>query len=194
LISRLEQGRTNPNWRTIEQLAAALQRRARLRLVPDDAAVDAMAARIREMKPIDRLRAQQFNVLGTIATIREFGVPFVLTGAVAALLQGFPTPIEDVRILVHDTDAAMGALERLLLAEQLLFREFGPDELRAIVQRSWAIVDCDVQITLVDELPDSLTVELMTDFEVRVLPPEALLADEEVASMLGVVQVPSSES
>ena len=193
LICRLEQGRTSPSWRTIEVLAAALQRRAQLRLVPDQAAVDAAGALVRDSKPIDRLRAQELNVLGTIASLVHFNVPFVLAGTVAALLQGFPTPVDDIHILVHDTDEAMTALEGLLIAEQLLFDEMEPGRLRKTVQRSWAIGECDVRITLVDKLPDSLTVELLTDFEVQVLPPEALLGDEEVASMLGVVQVRSSD-
>ena len=83
LICRLEQGQTNPRWRTIELLAAVLQRRAELRLVPDEAAVDAAGDLVRESRPVDRIRAQPVNVLGALVTLDQFGVPFVIVGTVA---------------------------------------------------------------------------------------------------------------
>lgn len=193
-ITRLERDLTNPTWRALETVAAALGSAPRLRLVPDENAVQAAGRLVSQARPIDRLRKQPVNILGTLSLLDECGVPFVAIGAVAALLQGFPTPAGDLHVLVEDTDAALLALQRILLGEGLLFEELEPDELRSIVQRSWPIDDCEMQVTLVAELPESVTVELLSDLIVRVLPPHALLTDEEVASTLGISTMGSSDS
>lgn len=192
-ITRLERNLTNPTWRAIEAVAAALGSAPRLRLVPDESAVQAAGRLVSQARPIDRLRKQPVNILGTLAVLDECGVPFVAIGAVAGLLQGFPTPASDLQVLVEDTDAALLALQRILLGEGLLFEELEPEELRSIVQRSWPIDDCEMQVSLVDELPEFVTVELLSDLVVRVLPPHALLTDEEVASTLRISTMGSSD-
>jgi transcriptional regulator with XRE-family HTH domain len=192
-VTRLERNLANPTWRTIGQLAAVLSATPRLRLVPDNNEVASTANLVSQAKPIERLRAQRVNVLGALSWLDECEVPFVVTGAVAALLQGFPTPASDLRVVVHDTDEGLLALQRVLLGNQLLFEEFEADELRTIVQRDWPIDDCVMQVTPIDELPVSISIELLTDYVVRVLPPHELLADEEVASTVQISTMRSSE-
>ena len=192
LVTRLERDGANPSWRTLVRIAAAMQRRPELRLVPDENAVASAEAALGGSTPIERLRNQRVNILRAIATFADAGVPFVVSGVVAALLQGFPTPADELHVIIHDTDDALMRLQRVLRAEQVLFREIALEELRSIVQRAWAIGDCDVTITLVAELPAAVTVELTPHYSVQVVPPATLLADEEVASMLEIVAVRSS--
>jgi transcriptional regulator with XRE-family HTH domain len=192
-VTRLERGLANPTWRAIVKLATVLGTTPRLRLVPDRNAVATTAEFLSELKPVERLREQPVNLVGALSWLTQYGVPFVVIGAVGGLLQGFPTPATDLSILVEDTDEALLALQEVLLAQQLLFEELEPSELRPIVARSWPLNECEVHVRLVAQLPAAVTVELVSELAVRVLPPQALLEDEEVASMLGVVQMRSSE-
>jgi hypothetical protein len=129
--------------------------------MPDPRAVADAAHLVNEMKPIDRLRKQPVNLVGALSWLTQYDVPYVVTGAAAGLLQGYPTPAH---------------------------------ELREFVARSWAFNESEVHVTLVAELPPSISVELLSDFAVKVLPPYELLEDEEVASMLGVTKMRSSET
>lgn len=193
-VTRLERNLTNPTWRTIGKLATVLGASPRLRLVPDPHAVANAADGINELRPIDRLRDQPVNLVGALSWLTQCNVPYVVSGAVAGLLQGFPTPATELNVLVEDSDDGLLALQAALLGQQLLFDELEPDQLRGHVGRTWPFEESNVEVTLVPELPPSVTVELLTDFAVRALPPQALLEDEEVASMLGVLKMRSSES
>jgi len=192
-ITRLERDLTNPTWQTIEKLAAVLGAEPRLRLVPNRNAVTSTAELILSTTPVDRLREQSVNLVGALSWLHHCDVPFVVTGAVAGLLQGFPTPAGDLRVLVEDSDEGLLALQNVLLAQQLLFEECEPQELREIVQRTWPLHECELVVTLVTELPASQTIELLSEFAVSVLPTHALLEDEEVASMLNITAMGSSE-
>ena len=95
-------------------------------------------------------------------------------------------------MLVRDNDDALEKLSDLLASQQLLYVDVEPDELREMVQRPWPFDDCEVVITLVDELPPSTTI-VLEDFEVRVVMPQTLLEDPEVASTLRISPMGSSE-
>src|SRR3954454_1741720 len=100
----------NPTWRVLECLAAALKVSAELRLVPDEDAVATAAKLVEHLSPLQRLLKQPVRTVDALLLLSGYRVPFVVTGAVAALLQGFPTPFQDMRVLVRDDDAALEAL------------------------------------------------------------------------------------
>jgi hypothetical protein len=174
-------------------LATALEVDPVLRLIPNEAAVAAAAALVARTGPAERLHRQHAPAPGALSYFDSFKVPFVVAGAAAALLQGFPTPVNDLHLVVQDSNDALVALEGLLRAHLLLFDELDPDSLRPIVEKSWAIGECEVRISLAEPLPDSVAVELAPGYVVRALTPQALLADPEVASILRMMPVPSSD-
>jgi len=191
-LTRVEQDHANPTWQTIESIAGALRSQPLLRLVPDEAAVAEAAALIDRHSPLQRLLHQRVNTVFALEWLVHYKIPFVIAGSVAAMLQGLPAPIEGLHVLVINDDEALEKLGELLLARHLLFAELDPEELRDIVERTWPFDDCDVTITLVDELPPSETLAL-DQFEVRVLLPQALLDDPEVAATLRISRMGSSE-
>jgi transcriptional regulator with XRE-family HTH domain len=191
-LTRVERDLANPTWRTIEGIAAALQAEPLLRLVADEAAVAGAAALIDHHSPLQRLLRQPVNTLFVLELFVRFGVPFVVAGSVAGLFQGLPTPVHGLQVLVKDDDEALEKLSDLLANRQLLFADVEPEELREFVQRSWDIDDCEVTITLVEELPASESISL-DDVEVRVVLPQSLLADPEVAATLRISTMRSSE-
>lgn len=192
LVTRLERGDLNPTWKTLERLAEVLQLEPVLRLVPNDLAVRETGDLARSSKPVDRLRKQPVNALGMLSLFQSLNVPYVVAGAAAALLQGFPTPVNDLHLIVEDSDDALRAVAQALLSQLLLFEEVEPEQLRQFVQRSWGFNECAVNITLASELPPAVEIELLSDLSVRVLPPDSLLEDEEVASILRITKMRSS--
>lgn len=191
-LTRLERDAANPTWQTIQCIAAALQAQPLLRLIADEAAVENAAKLIDRHSPMQRLLRQPVNTVFVLEWFVHCAVPFVITGSVAALLQGFPTPVEGLHVLVLDNDEALEKLSEVLMAHHLLFADVESDELRRTVQRSWPFDDCEVVITLVDELPPSTAI-VLDDFEVRVVTPQTLLEDPEVASTLRISSMGSSE-
>jgi transcriptional regulator with XRE-family HTH domain len=191
-LSRVELDQANPTWRTIRDLAAALRAEPQLRLIPEEAAVAKTAALVADKSPLGRLLAQPVNAFTPLSCFVQYKVAFVVTGSVAALLQGLPTPVQDLEIVVLDSDDALLALQQLLLDQLLLFQELEVDELREIVQRSWAIGECAVGIVVAAELPASQPISL-DDFEVRVALPQLLLEDPEVAATIRIAPMRSSD-
>jgi transcriptional regulator with XRE-family HTH domain len=191
-LTRVERDAANPTWQTIQCIAAALQAEPLLRLVAEEAAVENAAKLINRHSPMQRLLRQPVNTVLALEWLAHYAVPFVVAGSVAALLQGFPTPVESLHVLVLDNDEALEKLSEVLLAHHLLFADLEPEELRRTVQRSWSFDDCEVVITLVDDLPPS-TVIVLDNFEVRVVTPQTLLEDPEVASTLRISSMGSSE-
>ena len=191
-VTRLERDNLNPTWGSLERLAEVLQVEPVLRLVPNREAVGEAGELARSSKPVDRLRRQPVNALAILSLFQSFRVPHVVAGSAAALLQGFPTPVNTLRVVVDGSDDSMKALGDLLLTQLLLFDEVEPEQLREFVQRSWGFNDGAVEITLAAVLPDAVEIELLPDFSVLVLPPEMLLEDEEVASILRITRMRSS--
>jgi transcriptional regulator with XRE-family HTH domain len=191
-LTRVERDAANPTWRTIECIAAALLAQPLLRLVADEAAVAEANALIERHSPLQRLLHQPVKTVITLEWFAHYTIPFVIEGSVAAILQGIPTPVEGLRVLVKNDDEALEKLGELLFTRNLLFVELEPEELREIVERSWPFDECDVTIRLVDELPPSETVSL-DNFDVRVVLPQALLNDPEVAATLRISTMGSSE-
>ena len=193
-VTRLERDTMNPTWRTIQRLAQALECTPLLRLAPDQAAVAGAQALVAHATPLQLLLRQPVNAVPALDWLAHFKVPHVVTGAVAALLQGFPTPVVDLRVSVRDDDTSLTALGQLLLSQQLLFGELEPDELRDIVAaRSWTVGDCEVWVTLTDELPRSTSIDLGDDIRIAALPPYDLLDDPEVASTIRISPMRSSD-
>ena len=191
-LTRVEHDRANPTWRTIEQLAAALQAEPTLRLVADEGTVAGTARLVAHETPLGRLLRQRVDVLFPLSLFVRSRIAFVATGSVAALLQGFPTPVTELHVIVEDSNETLLALQQLLLDQVLLFNELEPDELREVVQRSWAIGDCAVNIRLASELPASQPIAL-DGMSVPVVLPQTLLNHPEVAATLRISPVQSSD-
>ena len=162
-LSRLENDRANPSWATLRQVAQALECVPVLRLVADADSVARTAADIARLPPIERLYDQPINVFGALEAFDDAGkagLEHAVTGDVAGLLQGLPTPLRSLEVLVLDDDATLLVYEALLMHFALLFREVGPDGLRQWPERTWALSDSGVTVRLVDALPLTTTVQL----------------------------------
>lgn len=186
-LTRVEHDAANPTWTTIGRIAEALSMTPTLRLTATEDEVAAATAMVQRLSPMQRLLRQPVSPYWTLMRFLEFAVPFVVVGAVAGILQGLPTPVHEMHVLVLDETEPLDALEELLLQEGRLFRELGPEGIRELNGRSWAIQDCDVTITLVPELPPSATVEV-DGHPIRVLALANLLDDPHVKEALGIMR------
>lgn len=186
-LTRIEHDQANPTWSTIERIAEALNMSATLRLTATEDEVAAATAMVQRLSPMHRLLRQPVPPYWALMRFLEFEVPFVVVGAVAGILQGLPTPVHEMQVLVHDEEHSLEVLEDMLLKEHRLFELVGPEWLRQNSGRSWAIQDCDVTITLVPELPPSVNVEV-DGYPIRVLPLAELLDDPQVKDTLGIMR------
>ena len=93
-LSKAENGHAVPSWDVLVRIAAAYGREPRLRLLPlkDDLATAArgMVAKT----PQQRLAGQDVDPERALGRPVECGVSFVVTGEVAAVLQGLPMTVD----------------------------------------------------------------------------------------------------
>jgi transcriptional regulator with XRE-family HTH domain len=74
----LEQGRANPTWSTVQQLANALGFDAEIRLVPKRDDIRELAERIRTESPGDRLFSQPVVVHDALVRLVSHEIEFVV--------------------------------------------------------------------------------------------------------------------
>jgi hypothetical protein len=66
----------------------------------------------------------------------------------------------------------------------MLFDEVGVDWMRANAAKVWSIQDVEVAVSFAEKLPEAVTV-LVDDYPISVLPLDVLMADPDVASVVG---------
>lgn len=187
-LSRAENGAVVPSWDMLVRIAAAYRRVPRLRLLP---VVDDLEARARAMvtqSPLQRLSGHEQMPEDALHRLVVGGMAFVVTGAVAAVLQGLPMAIDEMTVLVRNDDENLAALVTVLMAAHTLYRELAADEMRRACDRPWLVGWCEIMFELVEELPDA--VELAVGhLSVPVVPLTMLVAgDRDVADVFQAVQ------
>jgi transcriptional regulator with XRE-family HTH domain len=192
VISAYERDRRQPSWVAAERLFAEMGLQMRIELEPLDADLDRQIDAYAAMTAEERLRELPY-------CLKELdghfgGIPLVVTGAAAAALQGAPVPVRRVDLLILDEDAALDAFcaqlgkyfsrlwqpEREWWAGSLNY----PEVLREHRTTLWMYIIDQIHVTLVDELPQSVTV-VVGEATVPVLPLHELeLTDPEAARLL----------
>ncbi|MDW5324556.1 helix-turn-helix transcriptional regulator [Plantactinospora sp. KLBMP9567] len=169
-IARIEQGVRAPTVAMLERLLTALDLQLTVGVEPLDAQLDAR---------IDALRgqtvAERIATLGLDRMLDRLGdLPYVLTGATAALLQGAPVPVDDLEIIVawRDAERFAGWLERYYAQRwNPRWEEFGylPADPREPGEHRWQVVGGVLRASMVDELPAAVEVR-HADRSYRVVP------------------------
>jgi transcriptional regulator with XRE-family HTH domain len=191
-ISEYERERRVPGWTAARRLFAAMGLQMRIELEPLDADLDRLIDAYAALPWQERARRLPYclkDLDGHFA-----GVPLVVAGAGAAALQGVPVPVNRADLLVLDTDPALQALcERLRALVARLWDPqrqwwFGSAHYPAVLRQEnptlWQLPIDQVGVTLVDPLPDAVTVTV-DDAKVPVLPlHEIELTDPEAARLL----------
>jgi len=164
-ISAYERERRVPGWAAAERLFAALGLQMRIELEPLDADIDRQIDEYAALPRRERLRKVPacLQNLGLLLG----GVPLVVTGAAAAALQDVPLAVRRVDLLVPDTDAALDALcaslrtyvARLWDPKRECWQGSAcyPEILREFGSTQWTLIDDQIRVTLVDRLPEALT-------------------------------------
>jgi len=171
VVGDYERGRFSPTVRQLNRLLAAAGYQLRTELVRLGADTDSLIRQSLAQPAGERLRHLQ-TAFDEFMPFLE-GVPFVIEGAAAAVLQGAPVPAPWLGIVVPDEDAALeqlsGAINaigflrfwddgrwRLLPAVPALFRELGPvtrwqvylDEVRVRIAERFEITpDAHVRVS-----------------------------------------------
>jgi transcriptional regulator with XRE-family HTH domain len=187
-LSRAENDHLVPTWTTLTRIAEALGCEPYLRLLPSRGVVAARVEQLAAMTPEQRL-AGDVDPRRALRGLADAVVPFVVTGAVAGVLQGLPMSIDGMAVSVRDEDDAVDRLSGVLIREQVLFRDVEPDEMRAMcAEHSWAIGWCDVTVTFVATLPASVEVQVGPQV-IQVVPLVDLVAgDADAAQVLEIVK------
>lgn len=196
VISAYERERKQPGWVAAERLFAAKGLQMRIELEPLDADLDRQIDAYAAMTAEERLRALPY-VLKALDSHLE-GIPLVVTGAAAAALHRVPVPVRRVDLLLPDTDAAVDAfcaqlrkyLGRLWRpeTESWIGSAYYPEVLREHGTTLWMFIIDQIRVTLVEELPQAVTV-VVDGTNIPALPlHEIELADPEAARLLARVR------
>ncbi|MBF9128178.1 helix-turn-helix transcriptional regulator [Plantactinospora sp. S1510] len=160
-IARIEQGDRAPTVSMLERLFAALDLQLTVGVEPLDAHLD---ARIDDLGR--RSIAERVSDVDLDRTLDRLGdLPYVLTGATAALVQGAPVPMEDVEIAVAWRDVEQFAtwLDRYYAQRwNPKWEEFGylPTDPRKPGEHRWRTVGGVLRASMCDELPEAIEVRL----------------------------------
>ncbi|MFI7428600.1 helix-turn-helix domain-containing protein [Micromonospora sp. NPDC049836] len=158
-VARIERGDRVPSLPVVERLFAALGQQLRLAVEPLDSHLDAALAGL-----AGRPLAERLDELGLDRTLDALGeLPYVLTGATAALLQGVPLPVAAVEVAVRWRDAARltAFLEREYgLRWNARWEEWGglrlePEEPG---EHRWQTRQGELRARMCDELPEPVEV------------------------------------
>ena len=192
-LSKAENGRLVPSWDVLVRIAAAYGREPRLRLLSIQSGLLDAARALITKTPRQRLAEQEQDPERALQRLVDHGVSFVVSGAVAAILQGLPMIADELSVKVRDDDDNLTAVVHTLMASHVLYREFDPDEMRAECGRTWLVSWCEVRFELVPELPDAVDVMIgdtaAGGFSIPVLPLTTLVAtDRDVADVFQQVQ------
>ncbi|WP_046562850.1 helix-turn-helix domain-containing protein [Micromonospora sp. HK10] len=184
-VARIERGDRVPSLPVVERLFAALGRQLRLTVEPLDSHLDAALDGLAGQPVVERL-----DELGLDRMIDALGeLPYVLTGATAALLQGAPLPVAAVEVAVRWRDAARltAFLEREYgLRWNARWEDWGglriePEEPG---EHRWQTRLGELRARMCDELPESVEVR-HGDRSYRVEPLiEVELTDRRAADLL----------
>jgi transcriptional regulator with XRE-family HTH domain len=181
-LSRAENGHVVPSWPVLERIATAYGCEPRLRLIPSRESIEAQARAMATMTPLQRLGVQGHGPTNVLGLLSDCAIKFVVTGAVAGVVQGLPMRLAELSVAVLDTDENLEAVGLALQRSSLVFREADPDELREwCAERSWTINWCDVRINPVDELPPATDVALGS-LVIQVVPLTLLVAQDHDAA------------
>ncbi|MFI7573356.1 helix-turn-helix domain-containing protein [Micromonospora sp. NPDC049497] len=184
-VARIERGDRIPSFRLIEQILDAMDLQLTVGVEPLDAQVDARLDELATQSPAERL-----DGIGLDRMIDRLGdLPFVLTGATAALLQGAPIPADMPEIALRWADAARftvwlnAALGQRWNAR---WEEYGgvhvePEEPG---EHRWRTKHGELRARMCDELPESIEVR-HGERSYRVVPlVEVELTDPHAAELL----------
>jgi hypothetical protein len=143
----------------LERLFAALGTQLAIGVEPLDAHLDARIAELAG-RPLARRLAE--NDLHN-AVNRLGDLPYVLTGSIAALVQGAPLPADDVEIAVawRDADRFAGWLDRVYAQRwNTRWQEFGyvRTDPREPGEHRWRTTAGVIRAGMCDELPESIEV------------------------------------
>lgn len=158
-VTRIEQGDRAPSLPMLERLFAALDLQLTVGVEPLDAHLD---ARIDDLN--GRSIAERISDVGLDrATDRLGDLPYVLTGATAALVQGAPVPMEDLEIAVawRDVEQFAGWLDRYYAHRwNARWEEFGylRTDPREPGEHRWRTVAGVLRASMCDELPEAIEV------------------------------------
>lgn len=159
-VARIEHGDRAPSVAMLERLFAALGCQVRLALEPLDRDVDdAIAALTRE--PI-AVRVEEAGIPRFAEDLAP--IPYVFTGATAALLQAAPVPVDTMEVALawRDTDEFIRWLSRRYASRwHHGYQQFGylPIDPRLPGERRWRIIGSVViRAGFDDELPASIEV------------------------------------
>jgi len=110
LISQYERGRRAPGVAMLDRLVAAAGLQLRVELEPLGADIDARVRKAMARSPEERAGLTEYVYRGLVEWLD--GVPFVVEGLAAALLQGTPVDVRRVDIRLPDEDAYSNAFRR----------------------------------------------------------------------------------
>ena len=176
-LSKAENGHVAPSWDVLTRIAAAYDCEPRLRLLRSRDSIEALARSMATMTPRQRLAGHENEAEPALRLLVEHAVAFVVTGAVAGVLQGLPMTIDELLVAVRGDDDTMTALVDVLMRATVLYRELEPDEMRRECAGTWLVGWCSVRFEVVDELPDATDV-MVGDMPVPVLPLTVLVAQD----------------
>jgi transcriptional regulator with XRE-family HTH domain len=160
-LSRLENDRVSPTWSSVQRVAAAMDCVASVRLTTSEEALAAAAKSLLGKTPLQRLLAQPTPTIEALIFLTSSpNLRFAFTGAVAGLLQGLPTTVHNMHVLVPDDDESVLAMEAALRSASRLFEPVGAQWLRNTSGRSWVFGESDVVVEFVSELPPVVMVDV----------------------------------
>lgn len=190
-VCEIETGRRRPSLVTLARLLAGVGLQARWTLEPLDAEVERVieAGRRNPVERWRRVRAMSDVIEGTL---RAAGVPHVVTGLAAAVVQGAPVPVDWWSIAVErrDTDALLHWLGRVGAVRWSEERQdvdyYAGRDLEDPGASRWAASIGRIEVVLVDERPPSVRVRLDygSEDEVDVIPLHLVAAADPAAARI----------
>ncbi|RKN44412.1 helix-turn-helix transcriptional regulator [Micromonospora endolithica] len=184
-VANIERGNRLPSVTLVARVFEAMGLQLTVGVEPLDAQVDARLAEL-----ANRPLAERLDAIGLDRIIDRLGdLPFVLTGATAALLQGAPIPVDMPEIAIRWTDSARftGWLNAALAQRwNARWEEYGgvyvePEEPG---EHRWRTKYGEVRAHMCDELPETIEVR-HGDRNYQVVPLVAVeLTDSHAADLL----------
>ncbi|MDG4828499.1 helix-turn-helix transcriptional regulator [Solwaraspora sp. WMMD1047] len=158
-VARVERGGRSASVPLLERLFAALDTQLAISLEPLDAHLDAALARLASQPLEERLAASDLHS----AMKRLAELPYLLTGATAAVLQGVPLPAEatDIAIRWADADRFTGWLTEVFAYRwNPRWEDFGglPIDPREPGEHRWRTTVGELTATMYEQLPAAIQV------------------------------------
>ena len=160
-LSRLERGAVNSSFATIQKVFAVLGRQLRVEAVPLQIDVDIDMG----LALTDAERAREIEVHSSLLQLFN-GVPFAVSGRLAALAQGAPTVSPtwiDIVVASKDLDAFAASMEKSFSMRWSAKWDdwgYGSTDPREPGVPRWRIRLSDMRLHIVDELPTTVEVRV----------------------------------